>query len=360
MRILVVATRQIGDVLLATPLLHALALRGDHVEVLVFKSKGGMLEGNQDCKKIIEIEEKPSVRQYLSLIVKIFRRYDLAISTLAGDRPTIYSWLASKKRAGPIEDLSWKSFWKRLVYKVRVDFDGCLRHTLIQNLMLAEVLGYRSDTSLVPPKSDASSTIISDKLEGKALHKKFAVLHPYPMWRYKQWTIDGWRSLISYLLSLGYESVLVTGGGSESEKTYVNSITQGFDTGVVDLTGETTFADAAYLLKMATLYVGPDTAMTHLAAAVGTNVVALYGPSNPVKWGPWPYHYSKEMPWKKIARPFQKRANVVLIQGAQPTNRASCVPCYGEGCNGHKDSKSECIELLSLSEVIKAIESFSL
>jgi len=359
MRVLVVVTRQIGDVLLATPLLHALAVRGDHVDVLVFKNKGGMLEGNQDCKEIIEIEEKPSIRQYLSLIVKIFRRYDLAVSTLAGDRPTIYAWFASKKRAGPIEDLSWKSFWKRFVYKVQVDFDGRLRHTLIQNLMLAEALGFESDTSLVPPRSDRSLNSFSIMLEGKGLPKKYAVLHPYPMWRYKQWTVDGWRNLISHLLSHGYESVMITGGGSESEKAYINSIMRDFVSGVVDLSGKTSFADAAYLLKMARLYVGPDTAMTHLAAAVGTNVVALYGPSNPVKWGPWPYSESGSSPWSMVARPFQRKNNVVLLQGVQPFDRAACVPCFGEGCQKNKESKSDCLEQLPASKVIAAVESFS-
>ena len=52
--------------------------------------------------------------------------------------------------------------------------------------------------------------------------------------------------------------------------------------------GILTWAELAGLIAAAKVYVGPDTSVTHLAAATGAMTVALYGPTDPRRWGPWP------------------------------------------------------------------------
>ena len=91
--ILLIATRQIGDVLLITPLLRSLrrAYPDAVIDVLVYENNGGMLEGNPDYNTLISVAEHPSFGEYKMLFKQIFRRYDLAISTLSGDRPLIYT-----------------------------------------------------------------------------------------------------------------------------------------------------------------------------------------------------------------------------------------------------------------------------
>lgn len=94
----------------------------------------------------------------------------------------------------------------------------------------------------------------------------------------------------------------------------------------------------------------PDTATTHLAAATGTPTVALFGPSNPVKWGPWPRIWTGE-PSPYAMRGSQVRGNVALVHGEE-----ICVPCLEEGCFRHVQSPSECLRAMTPEKVIAAIE----
>jgi heptosyltransferase-3 len=118
---------------------------------------------------------------------------------------------------------------------------------------------------------------------------------------------------------------------------------------VLNLAGRLNFAEVAELLKQAKLYVGPDTAVTHLAAAVGTPTLAIYGPTNPLKWSPWPQGWAEDAnPFARQAL-FQRNGKVVLLQG-----EGVCVPCHEEGCDRHKDSASRCLDTLAAARVIDA------
>jgi heptosyltransferase-3 len=90
---------------------------------------------------------------------------------------------------------------------------------------------------------------------------------------------------------------------------------------------------------------------TAMAAAAGTPTVVLFGPSNPVKWGPWPKDFAPTTPspWRKNGS--QRQGNVFLLQG-----EGECVPCLGEGCDRHVNSLSECLQLLPVRRVIQAAE----
>jgi heptosyltransferase-3 len=97
--------------------------------------------------------------------------------------------------------------------------------------------------------------------------------------------------------------------------------------------------------------------VTHLAAACGIPTLALYGPSNPVKWAPWPAGCTDEpSPWRMLGRPWQRRHNVLLLQGVQPADLGSCLPCRLEGCERHVASKSRCLTELPADPVIRAAQ----
>jgi heptosyltransferase-3 len=89
--------------------------------------------------------------------------------------------------------------------------------------------------------------------------------------------------------------------------------------------------------------------VTHLAAAAGCPTVALFGPTDPRLWGPWPAGGLHEM-WR-AAGPIQRRGNVWLVQHAQP-----CTPCQKEGCERHLDSHAACLDELSVAEVLAAVD----
>jgi len=103
------------------------------------------------------------------------------------------------------------------------------------------------------------------------------------------------------------------------------------------------------LLGKARLYVGPDTSVTHLAAASGCPTVALYGPTDPRLWGPVPAAGLDSM-WE-AAGTIQRRGNVWLVQNPLP-----CLPCQGEGCERHLTSFSRCLDELMPAQVLQAVD----
>jgi len=118
----------------------------------------------------------------------------------------------------------------------------------------------------------------------------------------------------------------------------------------VDLTGRLKFSETAKLIGSCRVYVGLDTAVTHLAAATGAPTVALYGPTNPVKWTPCPHGFGEDRnPFERTGT--QHVRNVVLVRGA-----GDCMPCHEEGCDRHWQSKRRCMEELDAATVIRAAE----
>mgnify|MGYP001476168652 CR=1 FL=1 len=101
--ILVIALRRIGDVLLTTPLIHSLRRHrpAATITVLVFRGTGGILAGNPDIDAVIEGPEKLGWADLRTFWHDHGRRYDWAISTQTGDRPTLLAILAGRRRASP-------------------------------------------------------------------------------------------------------------------------------------------------------------------------------------------------------------------------------------------------------------------
>src|SRR2546421_341774 len=93
-RILVVALRRLGDVLLTTPLIRSLkrAWPDSAIDVLVFRGTEGILAGNPDIARVITVPERPGAGESLVLLCGLWRRYDLALLTQSGDRPTSLAW----------------------------------------------------------------------------------------------------------------------------------------------------------------------------------------------------------------------------------------------------------------------------
>src|SRR5882672_5276496 len=88
-RILVITLRRLGDVLLTTPLIRTLrqGFPRATLDVLLFRGSEGILEGNPDIDDAITMAERPSAGETVALLRSLWRRYDLVVSTQAGDRP---------------------------------------------------------------------------------------------------------------------------------------------------------------------------------------------------------------------------------------------------------------------------------
>ena len=345
--ILVVVTRRVGDVLLTTPLIRSLkrAWPGASIDVLAFAGTEGVLAANADIRRVLTIAERPHWREHLPLCASIARRYDVALSVVPSDRPTLYAWLAGRWRAGLVVDAP-KHRWKTWLLQRWAPFDDRNTHTVLMHLALAATLDIAPCNDVVAAWRDSDRSELVRQLPF-ALNVPYAVLHTCPKFSYKMWRGAAWIEVAQWLQARGLHVVL-SGGGDADEVDYVGAIARRIP-GVIDLAGKLTLSHVACLLHHARACAGPDTAVTHMAAALGIPVVALYGPTDPVKWGPWPAGYVHAVnPWRRLGT--QHVNNVTLIQG-----NAACVPCCNEGCDRHVASFSDCLQQLPVSNVIEAL-----
>lgn len=346
--ILVVVTRRIGDVLLTTPLIRSArrAWPDAKIDALVFAGTQGVLASNPDVNAVLTIAERPGAGEHLALAARLWRRYDLALSVVPSDRPTVYAGLAAPWRAGLVLDEP-KQNWKKSLLGNWIAFDNLDTHTVLMHLKLANAVGIAPCFDVVTAWSETDRAEVARQLAANA-GRPYVVFHAYPKFNYKMWRREAWLGLADHATARGCK-VVFTGGPDAAERAYVDSIAREV-IGAVNLAGKLTLAQTACLLENARAYVGPDTAVTHMAAAAGIPVVALYGPTNPVKWGPWPRGFAgPHNPWRRLGT--QRVNNVTLIQGTE-----ACVPCLHEGCDRHIGSYSDCLQTMPVARVAAALD----
>jgi heptosyltransferase-3 len=156
---------------------------------------------------------------------------------------------------------------------------------------------------------------------------KWITVNPFSRWSYKEWAYNKWGEVIDWLLSeFAIATVIV---GAPSERSKVTELAQCCTSNVYSLVGMTTLAELAGVLSLSSLHVGVDSAAPHIAAAVGTPTVTIYGPSDWRDWAP------------------------VGDQHLVAVPDMDCVPCYKKGCDG--SGRSLCLETLEVDEVKKVV-----
>ncbi|GAA4341729.1 glycosyltransferase family 9 protein [Pigmentiphaga soli] len=356
---LVIALRYLGDVLLATPLARALRSRYPDcaVDMLVFSGTEGMLRNNPDLRDVITIAERGGRDATLAMLRRLWRRYDMALVPQPGDRPHLFALAAAPLRYGFVPAQAGQAWWKRLsLTRPLVAEPGS--HRVQENERLARAAGLGPTGALVAPTAglqpgDWPARLARSLPDGPPFDpaRPYAVIHPYPRWRYKRWHVPGWQALIAGLEGDGLQLVL-TGGPQADETAYADALLDSLPPGqrraILRVQGRLDLAETADLLRHARLYVGPDTGTTHLAAACGAPTLALFGPTDPRAWGPTPAS-GLDRPWERAA-PRQRRGNVILLQNSG----RGCVPCQQEGCQRRRDSASDCLDSLDAGAVLAA------
>jgi heptosyltransferase-3 len=336
-RILMVALRRLGDVLLTTPLLRSLraAWPDATIEVLVFTDTASILDGNPDIDGIVTCPGRPTAAESFVLARRLWRSYDLAITTQAGDRPSFFAIAAGRKRIGVTEARAIGKLKELLLHRhvgMRSDL-----HRVEETLLLADLLGIARVPQTVPPRG----------ADVARRPQPYAVLHASPFFRYKQWHADGWRALARFLSEHGLQ-VVATGGPGEAERNYLDAVWNSAPH-IERLDGRLSWPALTALLTDAQIFIGPDTSVTHLAAASGCPTIALFGPTDPRRWGPWPVEGLSE-PWQQSGS-VQRRGDVWVVQNPLPG-----MPCGLEGCLRHIGSHSLCLDQLPVATVLGAVQ----
>ena len=370
-KVLFIATRQIGDVLVTTPLIQQARELWPEAEFhfLGYRSKLDMLKGNPDIAELIETSDRPGFGEYLSLFNRLFQRYDLAIVTQPSDRAYFYGLVAAFRRVGVLgghpqglteHDKAKKSkgdkqnAWKKAICLHTVDVDYFGQHVITEKLRLLEVFYknvqdlFSKPISVVPPAGEALTPVIASQLRSP-----YVVVHPGPLTAYKRWPLAYWQNLVTWLTQQGWQVVLSASPAKQDlqlNQDIVSLLDEATRENVVDVAGKLSIPQARSLIQGAHLYIGVDTSITHLAAACNIPTVALFGPTPPSNFGPWPNGFIGKQPYQLRART-QTVGNVTILQGP-----GECVPCRKAGCEDRADSRSECLDLLEPNQVIEAIQ----
>jgi len=349
LRALVVVCRYLGDVLLATPLACSLAEAGFTVEWLVAPGCEEILANQSVAHHVHTLQ--PSLSGLANSVRELRGRFELACVVTGSDRPIAVARLAAK-RLYALLPMRAQDGWKRRMVTGWVTHDAP-SHMASYCADLARLAGV-SPTTATPALQwlAADEEMVTNALPWSN-SEQFVHLHPFARWPYKLWPDAHWQALMQRFVAAGLR-VVITAGPNES--AVANSLveTAGLDAGSYHvLAGTLTWPQLAALSARAALFVGLDTANTHLAAGSGTPVIALYGPTDPRVWGPWPAEYhlgrSPYHPWSENGA--QQAGNVTLLQ-----SRFGCLPCQKEGCGHRRESSSDCLESMGVNRVWQACQ----
>lgn len=359
-RILVIKFRHIGDVLLTAPLVSTLkrGLPDARVCAVVKAGTEAMLEGHPDLDQLyVQPVRRPGesklafLGRNLAFLRRLRReRFDLAINTTEGDRGILLARLiGAAERWGLVKPGRENSWQARLLTKAMPPLTG-LKHTVIRNLALAAPLGLPEcrDVSLAVAGSDRARVRELLTEAGVGENAMLVHCHPASRWLFKCWPAERMAETIDWLQGKGYRVVL-TCAPDDRERALVDAILAACRTQPVDLGGRLSLKQTAALSAMSRLFFGVDSAPMHMAAAVGTPTLGIFGPSGTFDWGPWPNG------WNGVDTPYPGR-NGIKTAGPHTVvqDGRECAPCGRDGCEGSK--RSACLEELESGTVIAELD----
>jgi heptosyltransferase-1 len=167
--------------------------------------------------------------------------------------------------------------------RLQPDDDGeTSEHVIRKNLHLLRVLGIETDRIEFPIARVPSP--VTDALRERFAGEKFALINPGAAWPNKRWPVDRFGAVATFLRDVrGLRSVVLWGPGEESLAAEVVAASGG----AAEQAPPTSIFDIFEIARLADLFVSGDTGPLHIAAAVGTPTVAIFGPTDPARNGPW-------------------------------------------------------------------------
>jgi len=327
-RILIVKLSSFGDVLHALPFLEALrdAFPQGHITWLVEEAYAPLLVAHPALNEVwpvprVRLGEKAGAKELLNLL-RLLRRVRVAAFDLVIDLQGLLKsalWVALAKSPRKVgydrtRELSYLALTERIP-----PFDP-EAHAVWRYLNMARHLGAppalpRFRLGLTPAFPD--SLLPSDR--------PLVVLHPGARWPTKLWPAPAWARLADWLSREKRCAVVIT--GSAGDRELAEEIAGGMREKVWNLAGRSTLSELAGIMQKARLAVTADTGPMHLAAALGSKVVALFGPTAPGRTGP-----------------FGEGHRVVRLG-------VECSPCFKRRCPDPR-----CLTALPLDAVKAAVE----
>jgi heptosyltransferase-3 len=330
-RVLVIRLRSIGDTVLATPSLFALKrfLPQAQVDILVEDWVAPLLAHHPHVDNVIELE-----RGGMSARMKIARalraaHYDVVYNLHGGTTATFLTRATGARHRVGFKTYQYAKLHTELVPSPLLLWGQQKTHSVEQQLALLGWTGVpvsdrpRTRLGIAPEATANVRRYLSDA--GLA-ESKIALIHPAAAFATKRWAAENFARVAEYVSERGYAPVAIA---APNEAEIINELVNQSRVGILTL--GLSLPEVTVLAARSQLFVGNDSGIAHIAAAVGTPSVVIFGSSNIAHWRPW------------------NRAAAEVVFEELP-----CQPCHGYFCE--KFPEPECILRVPVARVIAAIE----
>jgi lipopolysaccharide heptosyltransferase I len=348
--ILIVKMSAIGDVTHTLPALTALRRHYPraHIAWLVEEAAAEAVRGHKALDRMLVWRRASSVKRFkegsrFTVISEVLRlakelrdtHYDLLIDFHALLKSSLWVILARADRKvgfGPGLEHSEGSY---LFLKERIPAVSMEVHALDRGLILLNALGIPTQEVVydfpILPENEAQARGMLDA-HGVGPDDPLVAIHPMTLWPTKLWENKRFGQVADRLVQHGFR-VAFTGG--VDDRKVIDEICRGMTRPVLRLDGQTSLKTLAAVYRLACTVVTTDTGPMHIAAAVGTPVVALFGPTAPWRTGP------------------HGNGHTVLRIGLD------CSPCFRKLCRTTRYEPMACMRRLGVDQVVDAVTRYA-
>lgn len=323
-KILVIKPSSLGDVVHSLPFLNALRDSFPKVEIhwIIARGLEGLLDGHPMINKLWIINKdvwkqirgvRTTIKELRSLFKSLkAEKYDLVID-LQG---LLRSGILAKATGAPAR-IGFKEAREgsRIFYTHTVNA-GKDVHAVDRYLEIAKFLGCDISDIKFPFPLSFNSQLSTPNLQ----LEKYAVIVPGARWETKRWHPESFGQLASMM---HVKSIVV---GGESDADIAGIVVRNSDGNAISAAGKTTLKELIEIMRNARFVVTNDSGPMHIAAALNVPVFAIFGPTNPLRTGPY------------------GKSHVIIRKGLE------CSPCYRKKCKGIK-----CMEMIGAKEVADII-----
>ncbi len=339
---LIVCFRFVGDVFVTTPL--ALSIRTAHpdavVDYLVFQGTEKVLVKNPNIRKVITV---PRDKSGIGVLLSLFKKYDVAIAAYPSDRTVVAAAIAGKRSLGMTNGFR-KEWWKHLAldnHYVCYDYMHAVSNMLMPLRMMEidpvprAVMGYDENDTVF-----ARNNIKADR---------YIILHPYSMKEYKYWPAENWGRLVTLIQEQTNCTAIFTRTPEPEGSAVLEQILSSAPPETMAFDAPCSLNQLAAIINASTAFIGIDTAITHIAAALDVPTIAIFGPTLTRYWAPWPNDCADLSPFA-ANRGIQNEGCVTVVQ-----KDWECVPCNKETCRISSRNRIECLEAITPEEVFREV-----
>lgn len=320
-RILIVRLRSIGDTVLSTPSLLALRrfLPNAQIDILLEDWVAPLLEGFEAIDNVIRVGKTTQSRLQTAWQIRR-NKYDVAFNLHGGTTATFFVRASGAKHRVGFANYQYPFLYNHLLSSSADFWKQDKTHSAEQQLALLGSVGVPVEDR---PKSKL--TVLESQIRNSNL--PFAVIHPVAAFPTKQWATENFAEVAEVLVQNGLQVVAV---GTPKDRNTLEKL-KDISQVPIEIYDNLSLPQTTNLVSKAQIFVGNDSGIAHIAAAVETPSVVIFGSSNRAHWSPWT-NAPNEMVYEEF----------------------SCQPCAGYICEKYDEPR--CILSVKIESVVDAIQ----